>query len=228
MRPGGGKKEKKRPTITTTFSLSSESTDTSYSFLVIMSSYADAAASSGPIGAKKIPEPTKVEHTTPEGNIETVPEQKFDKLKKQAEKKLEQEVDTAELKKDAKAYGKRAKDFEKRAEKEGKDLLALAQEKLSATYSYVSNYLSNFNVESRKTVAYAQSELENPVVVLQTIAGIGGLVAGYVTYLERHRIRTDSNIVLGIHGAIITGLVGLDVYLFGKYYPKYDKKTLRR
>lgn len=184
-------------------------------------SYADAAASSGPIGAEKIPEPTKVVQTeTPSstGNIETVPEDKFAELKRKTEAKLEERgVDTDKLKKDA-------KDFEKKAEKEASDFVACLQKKFSEASAYLSKFTARAGEETSKAAAYTSTELENPVVVLQVLAGLGGIVAGYVGYLERHRIRSDSNIVLGIHGAIITGLVGLDYYLFSTYYPKYDKK----
>ncbi|KAK7684765.1 hypothetical protein QCA50_012007 [Cerrena zonata] len=54
-----------------------------------MSSYADAAASSGPIGAEKLPSPPQVKSTTnPHGNVETLPEEEFNKLKKESQEEL--------------------------------------------------------------------------------------------------------------------------------------------
>lgn len=186
-------------------------------------SYADAAASSGPIGAEKIPEPTTVKSSPVSGNIEVVAEDKFDELKKAAES------DAAKVEKDAKAFEKKAKkdikNFENKAKDEYSDLVALLSKKYQEASAYASQFFSNLGDNTSKAVAKTSTELENPVVVIQAVAGISGIVAGYIGYLERHRIRTDSNVVLAIHGAVITGLIGLDVYLFGKYYPQYDKKS---
>lgn len=184
-------------------------------------SYADAAASSGPIGAEKIPEPARLQETpnpSGSGNIESVSQKKFDKLKQETEKSR------AHLEADVERAKKEAKELEKKAKKEGKKLLELLKQGYADAGKYFAEFSQNVSETTNAALTKTLKELENPVVVIQALAGIGGLVAGYVTYLERHRIRSDSNTVLGIHAAIITGLIGLDAYLFGKYYPKYDKK----
>lgn len=186
-------------------------------------SYAEAAASSGPIGAEKIPEPTTVESSPVSGNIKVVNEDKFEEIKKSAEaeaKKAEKFADDL-LKKSKKDLDA----FEKKAKEEYSDFVTFLSKKYQEASASASEFFSTVSEKTSKVVAQSSTELENPVVVIQAVAGIGGIVAGYIGYLERHRIRSDSNVVLGIHGAIITTLIGLDVYLFGKYYPKYDKKS---
>lgn len=180
-------------------------------------SYADAAASSGPIGAEKIASPPQVKHTTdPSGSVETLPEDEFNKLKKDAEKEA----------KKAKAAGKEhIGDFKKELhdlEERGEGYLNCFIKTVKSKYNDVSSYISK-NTNSEK-IASLQLELKNPVVITQALVGLGGVIGGYFTYLERHRIKSDNKVVLATHGAIITGLILIDGYLFKTYYPKYDKK----
>lgn len=68
------------------------------------------------------------------------------------------------------------------------------------------------------------TELSNPVVAAQVVVVAGGAAAGYLAYMERHRINTDNKAFVCVNASIITGLVVLDGVLFSKYYSKYDKK----
>lgn len=172
-------------------------------------SYANAASSSGPTGnPDPLPKPTEVKSSgKPHGNIETVAEDKFNKLKKKVN--------------DNKPSQEQVEDFKKElhdAEERGKNFLVNLWNKVVAT---VSSTAGRINQDA--TVARAKTELQNPVVVAQVLAGIGGAVAGYIGYLERHRIRSENRLVVATHGAIITGLVALDVVLFKTYYPQYRK-----
>ena len=178
-----------------------------------MSTYADAAHLSGPAGAEKIPEPAKLEQTFTPGegsNIQTAAPKEVEKLKKQG-------------KEAAKEISKEAKKVEKDLKKSEGDALEVVKKyylKVSALVQSLLASLSSSTVELTKT---SQKELENPVVVAQVVAGASALAAGYVVYLERHRIKSDNPVVIGIHSAVITGLIGLDVLLFRKYYPQYKK-----
>ena len=181
-----------------------------------MSTYADAAASSGPIGAEKIPEPPKVKSTSnPNGNVETVDEDEFDELKKKANDAVDRGA-------------KKVKDFSKEANENGEAYLnkfiASVKAGINNVTKNVRDFTANFGDNSTQLVAKASEEFKNPVVITQALVGISGLVAGYMTYLERHRIHSDNKVVLATHGAIITGLIVADGYLFQKYYPQYKSK----
>lgn len=69
-------------------------------------------------------------------------------------------------------------------------------------------------------------ELQNPVVVVQTLVGALELSALYIGYRDRHRINLDNPLVLGTHLAVITGTFFANKHWFDKYYPKYDKKRI--
>lgn len=182
-----------------------------------MSTYADAAASSGPIGAEKIPEPPKVKSTSnPLGNVETLAEEEFEEFKK----KTHEAIDTGK---------KKVQEFSKEANEQGEAYLNQVITSIKAGINNitksVSDFTANFGDNSAQLLARTSEEFKNPVVITQALVGISGLVAGYVTYLERHRIHSDNKAVLATHGAIITGLIVADSYLFNKYYPQYkDKK----
>lgn len=113
-------------------------------------------------------------------------------------------------------------------EKEGKNLWqqfwSWFQTKSSEAGKYVQQSASQIQKASGNAVSRVGIELQNPVVVAQLVVAAGGAAAGYLGYLERHRIRSDNNAVVGIHASIVTGLVLLDGFLFNKYYPQYDKK----
>lgn len=112
-------------------------------------------------------------------------------------------------------------DFKKEvhdAEERGKNFVVQLWNRVVATVTRTADRVNNDAYVTR-----AKYELQNPVVVAQVLAGIGGAVAGYIGYLERHRIRSENRLVVATHGAIITGLVALDVVLFRTYYPQYRK-----
>lgn len=175
-------------------------------------SYAEAAKSSGPIGAEKIPSPPTLEKTTdPNGSVEVVPPEELAEVKKKARKYAEQ---------GKKKAGELRKEFEE-LESEGKTYLDKLIKAVKKNYAEAVDYVSaNFNTN---TLVSAKEELKNPVVVSQVLVGLGGIAAGYFTYLERYRIKTDNKFVVATHAAIITGLVVLDGYLVKTYYNKYKK-----
>lgn len=176
-------------------------------------SYADAAASSGPIGAEKVPAPPQLEKTTnPAGNVETVPDDEFKKIKKNS--KAEAERLRAEGREHVKDFKKELHDLEE----EGKSYLTKFINCARTRISGLVDSVSNTSVES------VAEEFKNPVVVAQALVGLGGLVAGYFTWLERHRINTDNRVVVATHSAIITGLILVDGYLFKTYYPQFNKR----
>ncbi|SGZ58064.1 CIC11C00000004965 [Sungouiella intermedia] len=181
-----------------------------------MSTYAEVAAESGPIGAEKIPEPAQVNRTTePQGSVETVPKEDFEKIKKQAKKTTEEAVkagkehvqdfkkELKELKEELKPYVEKAVDYVK--------------DKYAATAAYVSSWVN------KDTINAAGQELQNPVVVGQLAVIAGGATAGYFITQESGRINSDNKYVVAIHAGIITGLILADVYVFQQLYPKYKK-----
>lgn len=181
-----------------------------------MSTYADAAASSGPTGAEKIPEPPTFKSTTdPNGKVETLDEDEFKEFKR----KTHDAVDRG---------AKKVKDFSKEANDNGEAyfnrFISSVKTGISNVTKSVSDFTANFGDNSTQLLAKASEEVKNPIVITQALVGISGLVAGYVTYLERHRIHSDNRVVLATHGAIITGLIVADGYLFQKYYPQYKSK----
>lgn len=172
-------------------------------------SYANAASSSGPTGhPDPLPKPQEVKTTgKPHGNVETVAEDKFNQIKKKVN--------------EAKPTDAQVEDFKKEvhdAEERGKNFVVELWNRVVASVTKTAD-----QVNKDAYVTRAKYELQNPVVVAQVLAGIGGAVAGYIGYLERHRIRSENRLVVATHGAIITGLVALDVVLFRTYYPQYRK-----
>lgn len=181
-----------------------------------MSSYADIAASSGPTGAEKLPEPPKVEHNTnPQGSVETVDEKEFAKIKKQALKAAKDAVDAG--KEHVKDFKKEIKEIEKESQPYVEKALDFFKEKYAAAASYVSSVVNSDSVSA------AGKELQNPVVVGQLALIAGGATAGWFVYSERARINTDNKYVVAIHAGIVTAFVLADVYVFEKLYPKYKK-----
>ncbi|KAG7195557.1 uncharacterized protein KQ657_003324 [Scheffersomyces spartinae] len=186
-------------------------------------SYAEAAASSGPAGAKKIPSPPQVETTIePKGNVEVVPEEEFEKLKKDAKVKVN------ELKKDAKEKKEQLSKKAKEWEDEGASFLKKVWDQIvltaSQTKELVYSFTSNIVPQTQVAADRALVELQNPVVVVQGLLGITAAIAGYFGIKECHRIHSESKLVIGVHAAIITGLITADSFFFNKYYPVYDKK----
>lgn len=181
-----------------------------------MSSYADVAASSGPIGAEKLPEPAKLERTTePLGSVETVDEKEFAKIKKQALKTAKDAIDAG--KEHVQDFKKELKELEE----ESKPYLEKAVDYLKGTYAAAASYVSS--VVNSDTVTAASKELQNPVVLGQLVLIAGGATAGWFVYSERARINTNNKYVIGIHAGLITALILADKYVFDKLYPKYKK-----
>lgn len=188
-------------------------------------SYAEAAASSGPTGATKIPKPAELEVTTePLGSIETVDPVTFEKERKKAQEvagKTAYEVEL-EAKKAAKALRDEASKIEKEWESFKKNST------VESVVDYVKQLLatvgSYFNKTfSTETVATVSTELKNPAVVGQ-IAVIGaGAAAGWFVFSESDRIRSDNKYVVALHAGIITAVVLADVYAFQYLYPKGKK-----
>ncbi|CAI5757646.1 unnamed protein product [Candida verbasci] len=114
-------------------------------------------------------------------------------------------------------------------ENEGKDLFSKLYGFLNEKAQCASQQFSKFSTQLSKNTKDLSNrlylELQNPVVLTQLVVIAGGAAAAYQGYLERHRIRSENNVVLGLHASIITGLVLVDGFLFNKYYPKYDPKT---
>lgn len=181
-----------------------------------MSSYADVAASSGPTGAAKIPEPVKVERKTePSGSVETVSEEEFEKIKKEASKIAEESVRAGKEK--VKDFKKELADWESKGKPYFEKALSYVQEKYAAVSSYV-----QATVNSEQSTK-ARKELQNPVVIGQLAVILGAATAGYFVYAERARIRTENKYVLALHAGVVTALVLGDKYVFEKLYPKYKK-----
>lgn len=185
-----------------------------------MSTYADAAASSGPIGAEKLPEPAQVEKTTnPKGSVETIDGKEFEKKKKEAAKEAKKvtEEATKKAKKQAEIVKGEIDDFKK----DTAPYLEKAINYVKDTYAQVSSAVSS-RVNSQ-TASQAVTELQNPVVISQLALIAGGATAGWFVYSERAHIRSDNKIVVAIHAGIATALILGDVYLFQNLYPKYKK-----
>ncbi|KAK6457540.1 uncharacterized protein RJT20DRAFT_133001 [Scheffersomyces xylosifermentans] len=153
-----------------------------------------------------------------------VPADQLEKLKKDAK-----DVTDDAIKKVKEASEDLKKELNE-LEKEGKSLWAKFISSVESAASSLKSSLSDAGATVQSTASSAltttSKELQNPVVLIQALVGAGGIAAGYLVATERHRIDFDNKVVVGVHAAVITGLVLLDGYLFNTYYPKYDKKTL--
>jgi len=186
-------------------------------------SYAQAAGSSGPIGADKLPQPTQVKTTSdPQGHIEVVANEEFEDLKNKSKKTLKKA--SGDMKEKYDQAEKELSELEKESKSFINDAAAYISKELLKLNTQLGSIFTNLSKSTTDVVSSAYVELQNPVVLVQTVIGLTGIAAGYVAYVDRHRIRTDNNLVLGIHASIITGLVVVDGYLFNKYYPKFQKK----
>lgn len=185
-------------------------------------SYAEAAASSGPIGAERLPKPTQVKTTTnPSGGVETVDHQEFEELKKEFEEGSNEALNKAKSK--ARDLKKELHDLEDEAKPYWDKAVAQVKSSIAKLSDYFGKSAATAQQYSSQALATTCQELQNPVVVAQTLVGITGVVAGYIGYLERKRINTDNKAVLCVHASVLTGLVLADGFLFNKYYPKYKK-----
>lgn len=145
-------------------------------------------------------------------------------------------------------HAEHSKKVEKHAEKAGDELKKAAEElkkdepyyrkKAERCSAYVWTKVmdaGNYVYETAQlSVAYARSasskavrELQNPVVLLNVLAGtglVGSLLTGYAKYDVRYlKDKSDGAILCVVGGA--TGLLALDAVLSAKYYSKFDKKT---
>lgn len=156
--------------------------------------------------------------SAPKGSVEVIPEEQL----KEFTPKLQ---DTNDSK--IKDFSKELQHAKEKSLESSRSIFDAIYKKLSQGYQQLQFSASKIGVKAQSTggcaIQKASIELQNPVVLAQLGVGITGAVAGYFAYLERSRINTSNNVVLAIHGAIITGLVGLDAYLFSKFYPKYKK-----
>ncbi|EMG46621.1 hypothetical protein SBY92_005447 [Candida maltosa Xu316] len=169
-------------------------------------------------------------------SIEKIVAEEAGKLQQQGEEELEQANAKGrefleEANEKGKEFLKEAKKELNHLEEEGKDLLSKLVAWVKSTATCVGETLTKVSSDAQVATSNAVSktavELQNPVVVAQVAVVAGGIGAGYLAYLEKHRINTDNKYVVGIHASIITGLVLLDGYLFTTYYPKYDKKAAK-
>jgi 23S rRNA G2069 N7-methylase RlmK/C1962 C5-methylase RlmI len=81
---------------------------------------------------------------------------------------------------------------------------------------------------TKSAASWAAEELKNPVVATQAVVAVGaiaGLIAGIQERSKIFRYKSDGEITAILAG--LAGLVVLDGVLFNKYYPKYDKKSLK-
>lgn len=181
-----------------------------------MSSYAEVAAESGPIGADKLPVPAQLETTTePLGSVETVPEEEFEKIKK---KTLDAANDAVAS---GKAYVEDLKKELKEVEEELKPCVEKAVSYVKEKYAAAAAYLST--LVTKDSVDCVGKELQNPVVVGQLAVVACGATASYFCFQESARINTNNKYVVAIHASVVTGLILADVYVFQKLYPKYKK-----
>ncbi|KAI5955760.1 hypothetical protein KGF54_001262 [Candida jiufengensis] len=201
------------------------------------------AADAAEEGSKKVNE-LKAEGSKTAKNLQKEGSKKADELKKSGEEYGEElrksgkefveavnergeVIYEAINEKSQEAYDAAKKEFN-HLEKEGKNIFS----QLSASVQQGAQNFGSYLQETGKSISKTSQdlfsrlsiELQNPVVLSQIFVVAGGLTAGYYGYLERHRIRSDNNVVVGLHASIITGLVLLDGYFVSKYYPQYDKK----
>ncbi|KAF3985227.1 hypothetical protein FT663_05380 [Candidozyma haemuli var. vulneris] len=192
-------------------------------------SYAEAAAANGPTGSKVVEDPM---HSTPE-DVKNEAAEGAEKVKKEASKASKDASKEADkLKKDAskatdeaikkgKATADNVKKDLKELEKESKPYIDSVTKFVKEKYQAASNFVTSY--VNKDTVSAAGAEFQNPVVLGQLAVILGGATAGWFVYSERARIRSDNKYVVGIHAALITGLVVADGFIFSQLYPKYKK-----
>lgn len=192
-------------------------------------SYAEAASSQGPTGSKVVEDPLNL---TP-NDVKKEASQGADKVKKDANEALKKaskeadkiKKDASKATEDAIKKGKAATDNVKKdlkeLEKESRPYIEQATKFVKEKYQAAANFVGSY--VNKDTVAAAGNELQNPVVLGQIAVILGGATAGWFVYSERARIRSDNKYVVGIHAAVITGLVLADGVLFSQLYPKYKK-----
>lgn len=182
-----------------------------------MSSYAKAASKAG-VGAEKPPQVDSVKQTSsPQGSVEVVPEDKLP----------EYEGKTPSGKAPVEDFSEEVKKAKETSEKKSNECFNKLYEKLSQGYKDSSDFIGKVGIKSKKqgklAIEKTSKELQNPVVLIQLLVGATAGVCGYFGYLERNRIDYSNKVTLGLHSAILTGLVLIDGALFTNYYPKYKK-----
>lgn len=178
-----------------------------------MSTYADAAASSGPTGGNVV-EPHKDEtKETKEAKQEI--NKAANKASQKADKFSKEASETG--KKTAEEVKKELGELEKKSAPYVESFTNFVKEKYNAVAGYVSQKVNKDNLKA------AGQELKNPVVLGQLAVIVGGATAGLYVYSERARIRSDNKYVVAIHAGIITGLVLADGFIFSKLYEKSKK-----
>lgn len=185
-----------------------------------MSTYAEAAASSGPTGAEKLPLPPTVEATSqPLGGVELVSQEKLEQLRTEVNDAATAAVDASK-----KTLGEVAdigEDDAKKLAADTRSLWSKVSAYVSDRYAAASSYVRSHVPEADSDyVTSAGRELQNPAVLGQlALLAAAGSALGYV-YSEKTRINTDNKYVVAIHAAVITALVVGDVYVFRKLYRK--------
>ncbi|QLL34977.1 hypothetical protein HG536_0H03530 [Torulaspora globosa] len=144
-------------------------------------------------------------------------------------------------------HAEHSKRAEKHAERAGEELKKAAEEvkkdepyyreKAHQCSSYIwtkfyeaANYVYGTGQSSmqyaRSAACRAMTELKNPVILLNVLAGsgvIGALLTGYAKYDARYlKNKSDGDILCLVGSA--TALLAIDTVLSVKYYSKYDKK----
>lgn len=182
--------------------------------VLVMTSYADVAASSNANGVKNAESKTdkgaeKLNQKTAKGSEEA------EELAKNAGEKFESTLESG--KKNIKDLGNG------KPKRICSDIVQIIKDGVELVRKNIQKASSKLPQVTSAALARTGTEVQNPVVLTQSLVGLGGLAAGYVLYTERSRIDTKNNYVLAIHGSILTGLVLLDAFLFKIFYPRYKK-----
>ncbi|KAK6201329.1 uncharacterized protein RJT21DRAFT_1274 [Scheffersomyces amazonensis] len=170
--------------------------------------------------SSEFPSVPEVHKQTPTQQIE----EEYENLKKDVEGIAKDAYE--EGKTEGEKIKKELRKFRKEAESYFAKLLDSLKRVGAQAQTSIQGVASKASKTSSTVFSQTVTELQNPVVIAQTVVGITGIAAGYAAYLERSRINTDNKLVLSLHASIITGLILLDGFLFTTYYPKYDKKKL--
>lgn len=187
-------------------------------------SYADAAASSGPIGIEEpIAAPAEIRNTPSEA-VPIVSEKEFKREAKNLKNKVAKET----------------KEIDSKVREEVENF----QRETASVFGSLKNYVASFwqtvsekehelaediketanSPANKRRLSRIQTELQNPVVFTQLVVAVLGAAASAALYHERGRILSNHKAVVGYHYAIISGVLALDALLFNAFYLKYDKK----
>lgn len=126
-----------------------------------------------------------------------------------------------EMKKETKKLGKEVK----KEYNQHKGPVIQFFQRIAGDVKSTAGYIVNL---SKQGAVKAQHELNNPVVASHAVIGVGAIAGMIAGVQERSKVfggKTDFEITSILAG--LTGLFALDFWVFGKLYPKYDKKTLK-